>query len=103
MGIGQSNLTKKQLKEYQAEFKKLNTPAERIVWLANAEVDAMVLTNLDTDEEYWVPLLNCFRMADGSKSIKYESRDQALLEAIKNKQEYLDRINQVLNSNDENS
>lgn len=87
MGIGKSNITQKQWKNYQKQFQQLTTKAQRIEWLANGTVDAMELWDMDKDEAFWVPMINHIRVCDGGEPLRFENRDDALVEAQRIKDE----------------
>lgn len=93
MGIGNSNITKKQWAAYEKQFAQLTTKEQRNNWLANGTTDAMLMWDMKEDKEFWVPMINHVRLMDDSGPLRYDNRIDALTKARDMKKDFLRKKN----------
>jgi hypothetical protein len=98
--IGNSkSYTKKQAKIWGIEWALCKTKKEKTKWLSEGECDAIMLTNIETMEHHWYPMINGLRLADGDKIDKYDSYEDAYVAATKFKKEYVIKSKKLKNAN----
>jgi len=88
MGIGSSNTTKREMKTFNSEREKFKTKKELLLWFSTGKCDAIMLTNIKTMEEAWYPMINGCRFCEVEKVDKFDSYEDAYVEAVKIKKQF---------------
>lgn len=97
-GIGGSNTTKKESRQYKKDFEKLKTQKARLKYFAEGDVDAIYLTNFnDKRKSGWWPMINFTRFAGrGVKFTSFKTYEEALIAAIKEKKRFQQKYKKEL-------
>ena len=94
--IGNSkSYTKKKAKIWSAEFSLLKTRKEKVKWLSEGECDAIMLTNIETMENHFYPMINGLRFCEGDKIDKYDSYEDAYVAAVAVKKQYQSKLKKM--------